>query len=305
MSLAVETGGESAQVNSERNPGPLSNGELPPGACLRSDEPTTPFGGISRAGATPPAAPVASTIHRHGLLQAFQSLIYIIVIALFIITFTVQPFRIPSASMEPTLLIGDFLLVNKQVSREVSPRVFAPTSQIHRGDLIVFHYPVDPSLHLVKRVVGLPGDHLRLRDGHVYVDGHALSEPYAIFRPSAPDGYRDNFPRMASADPGVDSRWWIQMYSLVSDGELTIPSDSYFVLGDNRNDSEDSRYWGFVPRAAIVGKPFLIYFSLKKLDNAPGQVNGTNSSIGTRRNDATLGSLVDFVRWDRALRIIY
>src|ERR1019366_10299022 len=196
MSLAVETGGESAPVNSERNPGPLSNGELPPSACLRSDEPTTPFGGISRAGATPPAAPVASTIHRHGLLQAFQSLVYIIVIALFIITFTVQPFRIPSASMEPTLLVGDFLLVNKEVSSDCGIGALAPTNRIHRGDLIVFHYPVDPSLHLVKRVVGLPGDHIHLRAGRVFVDGSALWEPYAIYRPSLPDSYRDDFPRM-------------------------------------------------------------------------------------------------------------
>ena len=109
----------------------------------------------------------------HGLLQAFQSLVNIVVIALFIITFTVQPFRIPSASMEPTLLVGDFLLVDKQVGLEVPPRVFAPASEIHRGDLVVFHYPVDASLHLVKRVIGLPGDRLRMRDGHVYINGEA------------------------------------------------------------------------------------------------------------------------------------
>lgn len=300
MSPAVETGGESVQVGSVRNPASLLDGTLPSSACLCSDD-STPFGGTPGPAIATPATPVASKIHRHGLLQAFQSLVYIIVIALFIMTFTVQPFRIPSESMEPTLLVGDFLLVNKQISPEVSPRVFAPTSQIHRGDLIVFHYPVDPSLHLVKRVVGLPGDHLRLRDGHAYVDGHALTEPYAVFRPSAPDGYRDDFPRMASADPGVDSRWWIQMHSLVSNGEITVPSDSYFVLGDNRNDSEDSRYWGFVPRSAIVGKPFLIYFSLKNLDNTPGR--GPDLVAG--RHDPPLGSLVDFARWDRALRIIY
>ena len=202
-------------------------------------------------------------------------------VALFIITFTVQPFRIPSASMEPTLLVGDFLLVDKQISTSHFP-AFAPASLIHRGDLIVFHYPVDPSLHLVKRVIGLPGDQLRLRDGHVLIDGRALGEPYAVFRPSAPDSYRDDFPRLDRADPAVDSRWWIQMHSLVANGELTIPPDSYFVLGDNRNNSEDSRYWGLVPRAAIVGKPFLIYLSLSE----PG------------------GSLLHFARWERTLRIV-
>ncbi len=255
----------------------------------------------SELGAPTPAAKV----HRHGMLQAFQSLVYIIIIALFIITFSVQPFRIPSESMEPTLLVGDFLLVDKEISPEVAPHVFAPTNQIHRGDLIVFHYPLDPSLHLVKRVVGLPGDHVRLRDGHAYVDGHALSEPYAVFRPSPTDSYRDDFPRMTSADPGVDSNWWIQMRTLVSNGELTVPSDSYFVLGDNRNDSEDSRYWGFVPRDAIVGKPFLIYFSLKNADDASGQLAVAQAGVGQATSDASQSSLVDFARWDRAMRIIH
>jgi signal peptidase I len=252
----------------------------------------------------PVAAPVPGAGHWHGILQAFQSLINIIVVALFIITFTVQPFRIPSASMEPTLLVGDFLLVNKEVSSDRGSGALAPTNRIHRGDLIVFHYPVDPSLDLVKRVVGLPGDRIRLRAGRVFVDGSALWEPYAVFRPSLPDSYRDDFPRRDSADPGVNPRWWIQMRSLLSDGELTVPADSYFVLGDNRNDSEDSRYWGFVPRDAIVGKPFLIYFSLRNRDSAPSQPAAGGGAAGASHN-GRLGSLVDFARWDRALRVIH
>jgi signal peptidase I len=249
------------------------------------------------------AAP--QTLHRHGLLQAFQSLVYTIVVALFIITFTVQPFRIPSESMVPTLLVGDFLLVNKEVSTDRHHSVLAPTDQIHRGDLIVFRYPVQPSLHLVKRVVGLPGDHVRLRDGHAYIDDRLLPEPYAIFRSAAPDAYRDDFPRVTSADPNVDPRWWIQMHSLVSNGELTVPPDSYFVLGDNRNDSEDSRYWGFVPRAAIVGKPFLIYFSLQNLDDSPDRFATRASAQGLERSSALPGSWIDFARWDRAMRVIH
>ena len=225
--------------------------------------------------------PPEATIHHHSLLHAFQSLLYILVVALFIMTFTAQPFRIPSASMEPTLLVGDFLLVNKEISTGRFPAL-APANLIRRGDLIVFHYPVDPALHLVKRVIGLPGDRLRLRDGRVWIDGHALSEPYAVYRPSATDSYRDDFPRLDRADPAVDSRWWVQMHSLVANGELTIPPDSYFVLGDNRNNSEDSRYWGLVPRAAIVGKPFLVYFSLKE----------------------PAVSLTNLARWERTLRIV-
>ncbi len=243
-------------------------------------------------------------MHRHGILQAFQSLINIVIVALFILTFTVQPFRIPSESMEPTLLVGDFLLVNKEISTDHIAGALAPTSRIHRGDLIVFHYPVKPSLDLVKRVVGLPGDRIRLHDGHVSIDGRAQPEPYAVFRPSPPDGYRDDFPQMDSADPGVNPRWWIQMRPLISNGDLTVPADSYFVLGDNRNDSEDSRYWGFVPRAAIVGKPFLIYFSLRNLDDTPGELAAGEGAKTPGGPAARLGSLVSFARWDRALRVV-
>jgi signal peptidase I len=217
----------------------------------------------------------------------------------------VQPFRIPSASMEPTLLIGDFLLVDKQVGPEVSPRILAPTDVIRRDDLIVFHYPVDSSMHLVKRVIGLPGDRLHLRDGRVYINGNAIPEPYAVYRPSAPDSYRDDFPRLVSADPGVDSRWWIEMHSLVSQGELTVPPDNYFVLGDNRNDSEDSRYWGFVPRAAIVGKPFLVYFSLNDSVATPGQPSATAmAESGQAKHPGAVDSLAGFARWDRTMHIL-
>ncbi len=131
-------------------------------------------------------------------------------------------------------------------------------------------------------MIGLPGDRIRLRGGHVFVDGQALREPYAVYRPSAPDSFRDNFPRLQNADPDIDSRWWIRMRHLVDHGELLVPADSYFVLGDNRNDSEDSRYWGLVPRAAIEGTPLLIYFSLQQDDGAgdAGLPGGNNSSSG-------------------------
>jgi signal peptidase I len=246
------------------------------------------------------------TVHHHSLLQAFQSLLFLLVIALFILTFVVQPFLIPSASMEPTLLVGDFLLVNKQVSPSRFPAL-APANLIHRGDLIVFHYPVNPSKYLVKRVVGLPGDRFHLRDGHAFIDGRALAEPYAYYRAAAADSYRDDFPQVDRADPAVDSRWWIQMHTLVNQGELNIPPDSYFVLGDNRNDSEDSRYWGLVRRAAIVGKPFLIYFSVNQPDgefatNQPSMAE-TRASQAEREHGAVT-SLLSFARWGRMLRIL-
>ena len=236
------------------------------------------------------------------VLHSFQSLIYIIVVAVFIITFSVQPFRIPSGSMEPTLLVGDFLLVNKQATALGDTGGLLPATAIHRGQIIVFHYPIDPSIHLVKRVVGMPGDHLKMREGRVYINGTPMTEPYTVYRPTGPDNYRDNFPRLQSADPNIDSRWWIRMRTLIDDGELIIPKDNYFVLGDNRNNSEDSRYWGFVPRAAIVGQPFLIYFSLHLPGNDDLSVLTPEALARQRRGG--LSAFTDFARWSRVLQIV-
>jgi signal peptidase I len=257
---------------------------------------------------SPSSAPESHPLHhRPTVLSAMQSLLNLIVIAIFIITFCVQPFRIPSESMESTLLVGDFLLVDKQAAPGAdSSASLLPSSSIHRGDIIVFHDPVDSSLHLVKRVIGLPGDHLRLHSGRVFINGRALTEPYAVYRPSPPDNFRDNFPRFESVDPEVDSRWWIRMRSLIDNGELIIPTGNYFVMGDNRNDSEDSRYWGFVPRENIVGKPLLIYFSLQQPDSDDAG-NLTQEALAEnqrRQHPGKIDSLVDFARWGRTFQIV-
>jgi signal peptidase I len=244
----------------------------------------------------------ADALRHPGGLGALQSLLYIVIVALFIITFCMQPFRIPSESMEPTLLVGDFLLVDRQTLGSVDAGGMLPSASIHRGQIIIFHYPVDPALHLVKRVIGLPGDRVRLRGGHVFIDGQALIEPYAVYRPSAPDSFRDNFPRLQNADPDIDSRWWIRMRHLVDHGELVIPPDSYFVLGDNRNDSEDSRYWGLVPRAAIEGTPLLIYFSLQQ-DGVDGEV--APMAGPKRHRSSALNAVLNFARWSRTLKLVH
>ena len=241
-----------------------------------------------------------------GVIPALQSLFQLIVIAIFIITFCVQPFRIPSESMESTLLVGDFLLVDKQVTspNPDNSASLLPSTAIRRGDIIVFHDPVDTTLHLIKRVIGLPGDHLRLHAGQVFINGHPLTEPYAVYRPGPPDNFRDNFPRLQSADPEIDSRWWIRMRSLIDNGELIIPTGNYFVMGDNRNDSEDSRYWGFVPREAIVGKPLLIYFSLQQHDIEDTGTLTQEAVADQRQHPSKIDSLVDFARWGRTFRIV-
>jgi signal peptidase I len=231
---------------------------------------------------------------------------YIIIVAIFIITFCVQPFRIPSASMEPSLLVGDFLLVNKQSSTPGTSSWLLPSTHIRRGNIVVFHYPIDPSMHLVKRVIGVPGDRIKLRNGRVFVNGQLLTEPYAMYLPSPPDGYRDNFPHLQSIGPDVDSRWWIRMHNLIENGELIVPSGNYFVLGDNRNDSEDSRYWGFVPRDAIVGQPFLIYFSLQQHGTADEMAlsRPPNQVFLPRHRSTALDAIAGFARWDRTLQIV-
>jgi signal peptidase I len=245
--------------------------------------------------------------HKTGVLPAFQSLLHLIVIAIFIITFCAQPFRIPSESMESTLLVGDFLLVNKQtvLSTDGSAGLL-PSATIHRGDIVVFHDPVDATLHLVKRVIGLPGDRLRLRSGQVFINGHALTEPYAVYRSAPPDNFRDNFPRFQSADPEIDSHWWIRMRSLIDNGDLIVPTGNYFVMGDNRNDSEDSRYWGFVPREAIVGKPLLIYFSLQQheTDDAATLTQQARAENQRSQIPGKIDTLVDFARWGRIFHVV-
>lgn len=262
---------------------------------------------FSKAAPDPPVLRRKLSSEHHGnaeILSAIQSLIYIIVVAIFIITFCVQPFRIPSASMEPALMVGDFLLVNKQDSTSGGAAWLLPPEHLRRGEIVVFHYPINPSMHLIKRIIGLPGDRIKLRGGHVFINGHALSERYAVYRPSAPDSYRDNFPRLQSADPDVDSRWWIRMHTLIDDGELIVPANNYFVLGDNRNDSEDSRYWGFVPRTAIVGQPLLIYFSLKQYGSGDDLVlAGAPHPVVAHRSNA-IDALADFARWDRTFQVV-
>ena len=277
---------------------------LPTAELERRDAAEAASPRLGEASASPPAH--AAHAHAVGVLPAVQSLLYVLVAALFLMTFTVQPIRIPSSSMEPTLLVGDFLLLDKQAASGGGGLL--PPAGIERGDVIVFHDPVDdPSIHLVKRVIGLPGDRLHLRGGVVFLNGRPLTESYAVHRPSFSDTFRDDFPLLQTMDAGVNPNWWIRLRGLVHGGELTVPKDHYFVLGDNRNDSEDSRYWGFVPRDAIVGKPVLIYFSWKAPESSADQAAGPNPDApgaGIIRGVQANAGLADFARWDRTFRVV-
>jgi signal peptidase I len=215
-------------------------------------------------------------VHSHdGIFTVVRNILETIVVIIFIVTFIVQPSQIPSDSMVPTLQVGDFLLVNKQefVPSNALDHLLLPDATVKRGDLIVFHYPVDGSVTLVKRVIGVPGDHLRLHGGKVFLNGALVNEPYAYYAPSRANNYRDEFPSLREfPDDNVQTRWWLTLRNLPRGGDLIVPPAHYFVLGDNRNDSEDSRYWGFVPQDEIIGRPLLVYFSAR-FREASGAIN--------------------------------
>jgi signal peptidase I len=239
---------------------------------------------------------------RTGVTGSLQSLLGTVVIAVFVITFIVQAFQIPSPSMENTLLIGDYLLVNKLCYGGGSlGDYFMPYRRVRRGDIVVFHYPVNPALHFVKRVIGVPGDRVRLVNKQVFVNGVPLKEPYAHFTRPANDLFRDNFPRLDVA-PGETPEWWILLRKLVEDGQLIVPEGHYFVMGDNRDDSYDSRYWGFVPQTNIIGRPLLIYWSVQ---GAEGDVTAP-SSVGDKLYHFAYAvtHIFQITRWNRTLRLV-
>jgi len=183
---------------------------------------------------------------RSSAREMFESICVAVILAFFVRTFVVQAFKIPSGSMEPNLLIGDHLLVNKFVSAPTLSsleRTLLPIDVVHRGDIIVFKHPKTPERDLIKRTIGLPGETIELRDRRVYVNGKPLDEPYARYL----------FPEGAGDLPQTDVRR--------NFGPLTIPDGQYFMMGDNRDNSEDSRYWGPLPRDYVKGKALFLYMS--------------------------------------------
>jgi signal peptidase I len=255
----------------------------------------------------PAAAPAPAPVAQHeepqsGWLASLQSLLATVVIAVFVVTFVVQAFQIPSESMEDTLLIGDYLLVNKLRYGGSTGQELVPYQRVRRGDIVVFHYPVNPAQHFVKRVIGVPGDHLRLIKGQVWVNGLPLHEPYAHHSAPVHDIYRDDFPQVNYIAPGEESFWFKQLKQVVQHGELIVPPKHYFVMGDNRDESLDSRYWGFVPEENIIGSPLLIYWSIR----APGESFPDTGSPGDRlfRFAYAVTHLFQITRWDRTFRLV-
>ena len=178
--------------------------------------------------------------------EYFESICVAVILALFVRTFVVQAFKIPTGSMENNLLIGDHLLVNKFVfapTLSAAERALLPIDAIQRGDIVVFKYPEDPERDFIKRVIGLPGDTIELKQKRVYINGRQLDEPYVQYL-SPPE---------ESSEEDFDVR--------VRYGPVTVPDDHFFMMGDNRDNSQDSRYWGFMPRSYVKGKALFVYWS--------------------------------------------
>jgi signal peptidase I len=274
-------------------PAPVEGVSMQPSA---EAPPLEPAGALSQ---TAPQAPPRHEGHREPKdLFGIQAFFTVVIFSIFVITFIVQAFQIPSGSMENTLLVGDFLLVDKlHYAGLPGAAHLLPYGKIERGDIVVFYFPVDASQFLVKRVIGMPGDHIRLRDKIVYVNGNPLQENYAIHKQWMPDGYRDNFPNQRGYSRDIDRHWRYELSNYMSDGELVVPADHYFVMGDNRDNSLDSRYWGFVPRANIVGRPLVIYLSVRGSEPR-------RSSDKLIHSGQTLAHLLDLARWDRMFRLV-
>jgi signal peptidase I len=238
--------------------------------------------------------------HPHRVTGSIQSLLLTIICAVFIVTFLEQPFQIPSSSMENTLLVGDYLLVDKVHYAEGGMwGHLLPYEPITRGDIIVFHYPIHPEQHFVKRVIGLPGDRVRLVHKQVFVNGQPLNEPYAVHIAGDLQHYRDDFPQPFPV-PNENPHWWVEMRRYVHDGELTVPGNRYFVLGDNRDDSDDSRYWGFVPRENIEGRPLLIYWSMDP--ERPMAATLANDKLSQLAD--VFYYVLQIPRWHRAMHVV-
>ena len=223
--------------------------------------------------------------------EYFESIVIAVILALFVRTFVVQAFKIPTGSMENNLLIGDHLLVNKFAFAPVSSsleRALLPIGTIKRGDVLVFKYPVEPDRDFIKRVIGLPGETLEVREKKVYINGSPLEEPYVHFL--QPPSSTSDLNEITSFD--VRERY----------GPVTVPADQYFMMGDNRDNSQDSRYWGFLPRELVKGKAVVIYWSYE---------SGREYYVENGASDTIRGLVSVFAhfftrtRWDRMFHQIH
>ena len=230
---------------------------------------------------------MSATFKKSTLREYFEAIVTAVILALFVRTWVVQAFKIPTGSMENNLLIGDHLLVNKFVFGPEPTgfeRAVLPMRDIRRGDIVVFKYPDEPERDFIKRVIGLPGETLELRNKKIYINGQALDEPYVHYIDAT---------HSASEVTSFDVR---ERY-----GPVKVPADQYFVMGDNRDNSQDSRYWGFLPRHYVKGKALLIYWSYES-----GREDYVDEGIAAsvKRLFSVVTHFFTRTRWERLLNQI-
>jgi len=245
--------------------------------------------------------------------EAVASICSVLVVGLFILTFLAQNFVIPSGSMEKTLLVGDHLVVDRiTLAPDAKWMPLVRYREPRRGDVVVFIKPVADDvdgkpeyLFLVKRLIGVPGDHIHLRDGIVFINGVAQSQPKdGMDIPANPSEkvFLDEFPTIAPAEDGsATEEWAVDAPSHFVDGDLVVPPGKYFMMGDNRHNSLDSRYWGFVPRENIVGRPLFNYWSFKSSEDQLEQT-GIGSSLAWMGHVAL--HFFSDTRWGRTLHVV-
>jgi signal peptidase I len=236
--------------------------------------------------------------------EALASICSVLVIGMFILTFLAQNFVIPSGSMEKTLLVGDHLLVDRiTLATGTSWMPLVHYREPKHGDIVVFLKPGNPDLFLVRRLIGVPGDHIHLRNGVVILNGVAQNEPYAKLWPEDTYyPYIDDFPSVATSEAnGVTEEWAVDLPTHIQGNDMVVPPGMYFMMGDHRHNSLDSRFWGFVPRANIVGRPLFNYWSFVTPDD---EIDKT--SMGDRLAWMSHVALHFFTetRWSRTLHMV-
>jgi signal peptidase I len=236
--------------------------------------------------------------------EALASICSVLVIGLFILTFLAQNFVIPSGSLEKTLLVGDHLLVDRiTIAPRTSWMPLVHYREPKRGDVVVFLGPGQPDVFLVKRLIGVPGDHIHLRNGVVILNGVAQNEPYAAPWPEdSYNPYIDDFPSVPTSETnGVTSEWAVDLPNHIQGNDLVVPDGMFFMMGDHRHFSNDGRFWGFTPRANIVGRPLFNYWSFKTPES---QQDKTDLSDRLKWMGHVVLHFFGDTRWSRTLHPI-
>ena len=256
---AISAAGPAAAPTSEPASGPAARDTQTSGTAATDD-----------ASSPAETAPSSSRGRSETAWETIRSLLIVLIGVLCIRTFVAEATVIPTGSMEKTILVGDHVFLNKLLYGPRFPYTswrIPPLKSVHRGEIVAIHYPRNPSLMFVKRVIGVGGDVVKIVDKRVYVNGRLLTEPYAQFQTSYVTLLRDNFPPpLARIDTlpaawGLHPDWAREMSNFIQNDGLHVPEGYLFAMGDNRDNSLDSRFWGFVPLDNVVGEPLFVYWS--------------------------------------------